>query len=85
MTVIRVGGDQPYDVLVGRDLTDRLPSLLPGAAQVAVLHTASVHTLADQAMAALRSAGMAVPRSSIVSATRRDMSSGSLSVRPPPE
>jgi 3-dehydroquinate synthase len=35
---IPVGGERPYDVLVGRDLLGALPALLPGAAQVAVLY-----------------------------------------------
>ncbi|HEY7225201.1 MAG TPA: 3-dehydroquinate synthase [Micromonosporaceae bacterium] len=60
VTVIPVVGEQRYDVLVGHDLIDRLPSLLPGAAQVAVLHTATVREWAERAMAALRSAGVAV-------------------------
>src|SRR5256885_2866948 len=37
-TRIPVGGDRPYDVLVGRDLLDELPRLLPGATRVAVLY-----------------------------------------------
>jgi 3-dehydroquinate synthase len=57
-TVIPVGGERPYDVLVGRDLTGALPGLLPGAARVAVLHApplkAQVGALAD----ALRAAGV---------------------------
>jgi len=40
VTRIGVGGDRPYEVLVGRGLLDRLPDLLPGAAQVAVLYAA---------------------------------------------
>src|SRR5207249_2751827 len=37
-TTIPVGGERPYDVLVGRDLLGALPGLLPGAAQAAVLY-----------------------------------------------
>jgi 3-dehydroquinate synthase len=38
ITTISVGGERPYDVLVGRDLLGALPGMLPGAAQVAVLY-----------------------------------------------
>jgi 3-dehydroquinate synthase len=36
-TRIPVPGDRPYDVLVGRDLADALPTLIDGAARAAVL------------------------------------------------
>ena len=39
-TRIDVGGERPYQVLVGRDLLDALPPLVAGAAQVAVLYAA---------------------------------------------
>jgi shikimate kinase/3-dehydroquinate synthase len=58
ITRIAVGGEQPYEVLVGRDLHDALPALLPGADRVAVLHAAP---LADRAAALtdrLTAAGM---------------------------
>src|SRR5690242_5646008 len=50
MTVTRipVGGEHPYQVLVGNDLAGELPRLLPGAARAAVLHAAP---LADRAAA----------------------------------
>jgi 3-dehydroquinate synthase len=60
VTVIPVGGEQPYEVLVGADLTDRLPSILPGAAQVAVLFTESVRETAERAGAGMRAAGVEV-------------------------
>jgi 3-dehydroquinate synthase len=60
VTVIPVGGERPYRVLVGRAVADRTPQLLAGAAQVALLHTASVRELAERVAAALRSAGQAV-------------------------
>ena len=41
-TLVEVGGPAPYPVLVGTDLTARVPQLLAGAAQVAVLHQAPV-------------------------------------------
>ncbi|HLL68443.1 MAG TPA: 3-dehydroquinate synthase [Micromonosporaceae bacterium] len=59
MTTITVPGERPYDVLVGRDLLPALPGLLSGAAQVAVLHTASLRAYAEQVAAVLRDAGMA--------------------------
>jgi 3-dehydroquinate synthase len=56
-TRIPVGGDQPYEVLVGAHLTDALPSLLPGARRVAVLHAAPLRAHADAVADALRAAG----------------------------
>jgi 3-dehydroquinate synthase len=60
VTVIPVGGQLPYEVLVGRDLADRASSLLPGAAQVAVLHTSSVREAAERVAAELRTSGRGV-------------------------
>jgi 3-dehydroquinate synthase len=48
VTRISVGGDRPYDVLVGRDLAGDLPSLIGGAAQAAVLHAAPLRERAEQ-------------------------------------
>nr|WP_249714420.1 3-dehydroquinate synthase [Micromonospora sp. NBRC 107566] len=59
MQRISVGGDRPYEVVVGRDLLGALPGLLPGAAQVAVVHTAPLKGLADEVAAVLRGAGVA--------------------------
>jgi 3-dehydroquinate synthase len=58
-TVIEVSGDQPYQVLVGRDLLESLPPLLDGASQVAVLYAAPLRGHADRVAAALRDAGFA--------------------------
>ncbi|MCW2638745.1 MAG: 3-dehydroquinate synthase [Dactylosporangium sp.] len=58
-TVIEVSGDQPYRVLVGRDLLDRLPRLLDGAAQVAVLFAAPLRRYADRIAGILHDAGFA--------------------------
>jgi 3-dehydroquinate synthase len=58
-TVITVAGDQPYEVVVGRDLLTALPPLLEGAAQVAVLFAAPLRGYADRVVAALRDAGLA--------------------------
>jgi 3-dehydroquinate synthase len=60
VTVIPVGGDHPYQVLVGHDLTARVADMLPGAAQVAVVHTAPVRELAERVAAALRGHGLGV-------------------------
>jgi 3-dehydroquinate synthase len=60
VTVIPVTGDAPYDVLVGDELADRLPALLPGAAQVAVVHAAPVRSVASRVADTLRAAGLSV-------------------------
>src|SRR5689334_1759177 len=52
-TTIPVGGERPYDVLVGRDLLGALPGLLPGAAQVAVLYAPPLKDLATRVADAL--------------------------------
>ncbi|PZF99960.1 3-dehydroquinate synthase [Micromonospora deserti] len=59
VTRIPVGGDRPYDVLVGRDLLDALPGLLPGATRVAVLHAPPLKNLADALGERLRAVGVA--------------------------
>jgi 3-dehydroquinate synthase len=59
VTSIPVGGEQPYQVFVGRDLLDELPGLLPGAAQAAVLHAPPLREVADRAAATLDAAGVA--------------------------
>ncbi|MFD2767772.1 3-dehydroquinate synthase [Micromonospora eburnea] len=59
VTRIPVGGERPYDVLVGRDLLDALPPLLPDASRVAVLHAPPLKALADALGERLRAAGMA--------------------------
>jgi len=60
VTVIPVGGEHPYEVLVGADLTERLPSMLPGVGQAAIVHTASVRETAERAGAGMRAAGCEV-------------------------
>ena len=42
LTRIPVGGERPYDVLVGRELAGALPALVDGAEQVAVIHPPAV-------------------------------------------
>ncbi|MBQ1027079.1 3-dehydroquinate synthase [Micromonospora sp. C95] len=58
VTRIPVGGERPYDVLVGRDLLDALPGLLPDATRAAVLHTPPLKELADAVGAGLAAAGV---------------------------
>jgi 3-dehydroquinate synthase len=62
-TRIPVGGERPYEVLVGRDLTGALPALLPpllpGAAQAAVLHAPPLKERAEAVADALGAAGIA--------------------------
>jgi 3-dehydroquinate synthase len=58
LTRIPVGGERPYDVLVGRDLADRLPALVEGAERVAVLHAAPVAAHADAVEKVLAAAGL---------------------------
>ncbi|MER7890234.1 3-dehydroquinate synthase [Micromonospora sp. NPDC094482] len=59
VTRIPVGGERPYDVLVGRDLLDTLPGLLPGATRVALLHAPPLKELADAVGERLNAAGVA--------------------------
>jgi 3-dehydroquinate synthase len=58
-TVIGVGGERPYEVLVGRDLLDALPPLVGGADRVAVLHAPPLGALADRVAGVLAAAGAA--------------------------
>jgi 3-dehydroquinate synthase len=60
VAAIPVGGELPYQVLVGHDLTGRLPQLLPGAAQVAVVHAAPLRELAERIAAQMRARGVGV-------------------------
>ena len=59
ITTIPVGGERPYDVLVGRDLFAALPPLLPGAAQAAVLYAPPLKGYADRVAGVLGRAGIA--------------------------
>jgi 3-dehydroquinate synthase len=59
-TTIEVAGEKPYQVLVGRDLVGHMPGLLPGAAQVALIHAAPLRQGADRVGSALREAGVGV-------------------------
>ncbi len=59
-TRIEVGGPAPYPVLVGTDLLDEAPALLPGATRVAVIHPPTLPTLAARLCAVLSDAGLSV-------------------------
>lgn len=58
MTRIPVGGDRPYDVLVGRDLLGALPALVDGAARAAVLYAPPLKSHADAVGQVLAGAGV---------------------------
>jgi 3-dehydroquinate synthase len=58
-TTIPVGGERPYDVLVGPDPLAALPPLLPGAAQVAVLYAPPLKGYAARVADVLGGAGLA--------------------------
>jgi 3-dehydroquinate synthase len=58
-TEIEVAGEAPYRVIVGRDLAGRVPALVAGAAQAAVLYAAPVRRYAEPVADALRAAGIA--------------------------
>jgi 3-dehydroquinate synthase len=51
VTRIRVSGDRPYEVLVGRDLVGDLPSLIEGAARAAILYSAPLRERAERVAA----------------------------------
>jgi len=60
-TRIKVGGDQPYEVVVGTGVLGELPSLVgPAARAVAVVHAAGQEGVAAAAGQALAGAGYAV-------------------------
>jgi 3-dehydroquinate synthase len=59
VTTIPVGGERPYDVLVGRGLLERLPRLLDGAARAAVLYTPPLQPHADAIARIIAAAGIA--------------------------
>jgi 3-dehydroquinate synthase len=59
-TEIEVTGERPYRVVVGRELLAGLPSLVAGAAQVAVVFAAPLRGYADRVAATLRGAGATV-------------------------
>ncbi|MDX6743095.1 3-dehydroquinate synthase [Actinocorallia sp. A-T 12471] len=58
---ITVGGEQPYEVVIGTGVLDELPALVGEKARtVAVLHSADLPELARPVVEALRGAGYAV-------------------------
>jgi 3-dehydroquinate synthase len=60
-TRIRVGGEQPYDVVLGAGVLAQLPELVGGSAQsVVLIHAEGLEKLAEPACQALTSAGYTV-------------------------
>ncbi len=60
VTRIDVGGERPYPVAVGTGLDHRVPALLPGAAQVAVVFAAPLAARVERLGAVLGEYGLAV-------------------------
>ncbi|MFJ8690389.1 3-dehydroquinate synthase [Micromonospora wenchangensis] len=58
VTRIPVGGERPYDVLVGRGLLAELPALLPDATRAAVLYAPPLRALAEEIGGRLTGAGI---------------------------
>lgn len=56
-TTITVGGERPYDVVVGTDLLGLLPAALGDAEQVAVLHSLSLGSAVDAVLEHLHHKG----------------------------
>jgi 3-dehydroquinate synthase len=54
---IRVGGDRPYDVVIGTGVLGELPGLLGGAGTVAVVHAEGLPEIARPVCGALADAG----------------------------
>ncbi len=58
VSTIRVGGERPYDVLIGTDLAARLPGLVVGATRVAVLYAEPLRPVAARIADVLAGAGL---------------------------
>ena len=58
-TRVEVGGESPYEVVIGSGLSAQLPALLAGAQRVAVLHQPTVRAAAAVARDDLAAAGFA--------------------------
>jgi 3-dehydroquinate synthase len=58
-TVIDVGGERPYRVVVGHDLLAALPPMIPASSQAAVLYAAPLRGYAERVVEVLRRAGVA--------------------------
>jgi 3-dehydroquinate synthase len=58
VTTIRVGGDAPYDVVLGRGVVSRIPDLLPAAvAKVLIVHAPTLGRKAGELRESLAAAG----------------------------
>ena len=68
VTRIPVGGESPYEVLVGTGILGELPGLVPDQAEtVAVIHDERLDALASQAIASLKDAGFTVVSAAVPS------------------
>lgn len=59
-TTVHVSAEVAYDVVIGRDLLDRIAVLLPGADRIAVIHAPTQRILAGRISGALRDVGTQV-------------------------
>ena len=60
MTRISVGGDQPYEVIIGDHVSPQVADFVKGASRAAVIFTASVNHDASHAVHSLIDAGLQV-------------------------
>ncbi len=60
MSRVHVGGDSPYDVVIGTGVLGELPGLLGGASRVAVVHAEGLPEIARPVCGALADAGYEV-------------------------
>ncbi len=60
MTRIQVGGEQPYEVVIGDHVSPQAAGFVPGASRAAVIFTASVNHDASHAVHSLIEAGLQV-------------------------
>ncbi|HLT60703.1 MAG TPA: 3-dehydroquinate synthase [Microlunatus sp.] len=57
---VHVGGERPYDVVIGYSLLDELPAMVGPAFRVAVIHPAALGRVAEAVCDTLRTAGYQV-------------------------
>ncbi|HEX3961111.1 MAG TPA: 3-dehydroquinate synthase [Trebonia sp.] len=68
VTRIPVGGESPYEVLIGTGILGELPALVPDQAEtVAVIHDERLDAIARQSIASLKDAGFTVVSSAVPS------------------
>lgn len=59
-SIVKVGGANPYDVMIGRNLLDHVPSLLTGAKKVLIVHPVGLAVSAEALRDSLMSSGFEV-------------------------